>query len=103
MLAEGLFDWLALAQWGVPACAALGTQGAERIAAALRGCSRVFLAFDADDAGRSAAERFTQLLGRRSAVVSLPREATDVAELAARPHGYATFQRLLRQAGRNAA
>ncbi len=103
VLTEGLFDWLALAQWGVPACAALGTQGAERIAAALRGCSRVFLAFDADDAGRSAAERFTQLLGRRSAVVSLPRETADVAELAARPHGYAMFQRLLRQAARNAA
>ena len=37
VLAEGLFDWLALAQWGVPACAALGTQGAERIAATLSG------------------------------------------------------------------
>ena len=103
VLAEGLFDWLALAQWGVPACAALGTQGAERIAAALRGCSRVFLAFDADDAGRSAAERFTQLLGRRAAVVALPRGTSDVAEFATRPHGYATFLRLLRQAARTAA
>ena len=103
VLAEGLFDWLALVQWGVPACAALGTQGAERIAAALRGCSRVFLAFDADDAGRSAAERFTELLGRRAAAVSLPHGTADVAELATRPHGYATFRLLLRQAARNAA
>ena len=57
VVAEGVFDWLALAGWGLPACAALGTQGMERIAAALRGCPRVFLAFDADDAGREATER----------------------------------------------
>ena len=103
VLTEGLFDWLALAQWGVPACAALGTQGAERIAATLAGSSRIFLAFDADDAGRSAAERFTQLLGRRAAVVNLPNEAADVADLATRPHGYVTFLGLLRQAARAAA
>lgn len=103
VLTEGLFDWLVLAQWGVPACAALGTQGAERIAAALRGCSRIFLAFDADDAGRSAAERFTELLGRRAAVVALPRGTADVADLATRPHGYAAFRRLLTRAARNAA
>ena len=103
VLAEGLFDWLTLAHWGVPACAALGTQGAERIAAALPGCSRVFLAFDADDAGRSAAERFTELLGRRAAVIALPRGTADVAELATRPHGYAAFRRLLTQAARAVA
>ncbi len=103
VLAEGLFDWLALAQWGVPACAALGTQGAERIAAALRGCPRVFLAFDADAAGQAACERFVELLGRRAAVVNLPRGAADVADLATSPHGYATFRRLLRQAARTAA
>ena len=52
VVAEGVFDWLALAGWGIPTGAALGTQGMERIAAALRGCPRIFLAFDADDAGR---------------------------------------------------
>ena len=103
VLAEGLFDWLALAQWGVPACAALGTQGAERIAATLSGCSRIFLAFDADAAGQAASERFVELLGRRAAVVNLPREAADVADLATSPYGYATFRRLLRQAARTAA
>ena len=46
VVAEGVFDWLALASWGVPAVSALGTQGVERVAAALRGCPRVFLAFD---------------------------------------------------------
>ena len=67
VLTEGLFDWVALAGWGLPASAALGTQGAERIAASLRGCGRVFLAFDADDAGREATERLHGLLGTRAA------------------------------------
>ena len=46
VVAEGVFDWLAIAGWGLPACAALGTQGVERVASGLRGCPRVFLAFD---------------------------------------------------------
>ena len=63
VVAEGVFDWLALTGWGLPACAALGTQGVERIASALRGCPRVFLAFDNDDAGREATERLVTLFG----------------------------------------
>ena len=57
VVAEGVFDWLARTGWGLPAVAALGTQGVERVAAALRGCPRVFLAFDNDDAGREATGR----------------------------------------------
>ena len=72
VVAEGLFDWLSLTRWGLPAVAALGTQGVERIASALRGCPRVFLAFDGDDAGREATERLLTLLGRRAAAVTLP-------------------------------
>ena len=102
VVAEGLFDWLALTGWGLPAVAALGTQGVERVAAALRGCPRVFLAFDADDAGREATERLQTLLGRRAAAVALPPGVGDVAELAARPHGRAAFLRLLAQAARSA-
>ena len=102
VVAEGVFDWLALAQWGLPACAALGTQGVERVAAALRGCPRVFLAFDADDAGREATERLQSLLGRRAAAVALPEGVGDVAELAALPHGRTAFLRLLTQAARSA-
>ena len=103
VLTEGVFDWLTLAQRGIPSCAALGTQGSERIAGALRGCRRVFLAFDADDAGRAATERLSALLGRRAAVITLPCGSADVAELASSPHGAATFLRLLRQAARAAA
>ena len=102
VLAEGLFDWLALARWGLPACAALGTQSVEKAAASLRGCPRVFLAFDRDDAGREAAERLEGLLGRRAAAVSLPEGIGDVAELAAMPHGRALFLRLLARAAHTA-
>ena len=102
VVAEGVFDWLAVAQWSIPACAALGTQGVERVASALRGCPRVFLAFDNDDAGRDATERLQSLLGRRSAAVTLPRGVGDVAELATRPHGRSLFMRLLARAARSA-
>ena len=101
MLAEGLFDWLTLVQWGFPAVAALGTQGLERVALALRGCARVFLAFDSDDAGREAAERLAGLLGRRAAVGGLPQGVADVAELATHPHGRAVFLHLFAQAARS--
>ena len=101
VVAEGVFDWLALTGWGLPACAALGTQGVERVASALRGCPRVFLAFDNDDAGREATERLQSLLGRRAAAVTLPQGVGDVAELAARPHGRAAFLRLLARAARS--
>ena len=102
VLTEGLFDWVALAGWGLPACAALGTQGAERIAASLRGCGRVFLAFDADDAGRAATEQLQGLLGRRAAPVTLAGDVPDAAELAALPGGRAAFMRALRAAARAA-
>ena len=102
VVAEGLFDWLALTGWGIPSCAALGTQGVERVASALRGCPRVFLAFDGDDAGLEATERLLTLLGRRAAAVTLPPGVGDVGELAAHPHGQAAFLRLLAQAARSA-
>ena len=102
VVAEGVFDWLLLAGWGLPACAALGTQGMERIASALRGCPRVFLAFDNDDAGREATDGLLTLLGRRAAAVALPAGTGDVADLAALPHGRSVFLGLLSQAARSA-
>ena len=102
VVAEGLFDWLALTQWGLPAVAALGTQGMERVAGSLLAFPRVFLAFDSDDAGREAAERLESLLGRRAATVRLLEGVTDVAELATHPHGRAIFLGLLARAARTA-
>ena len=101
-LTEGVFDYLALAAWGYPACTALGTQGMDKMAASLRGCPHVFLAFDNDNAGREATEGLRELLGRRAAVVNLPQGIADVGELAALPNGHLLFQRLLALAARSA-
>ncbi len=102
VVAEGVFDWLLLTGWGFPSCAALGTQGMERVASALRGCPRVFLAFDDDDAGREATGGLLTLLGRRAAAVTLPQGIGDVGELATLPQGRTHFLRLLSQAARSA-
>ena len=102
VVAEGVFDWLVLAGWGIPAVAALGTQGVERVASALRGCPRVFLAFDNDEAGLEATGRLGGLLGPRAAPVTLPQGVGDVAELACLPQGRAVFLRLLARAARSA-
>ena len=72
----------------------------ERVASALRGRPRVFLAFDSDDAGREATQRLQELLGPRAAPVELPKGVVDVADLATRPDGRALFLRLLEQAAR---
>ncbi len=101
VVAEGVFDRLTLAAWGYPAVAALGTQGMDKVAAALRGCPRVFLAFDNDDAGNTAADSLRQLLGNRAAVVNLPDGIADVGELATLPNGQLLFRRLLARAAYN--
>ena len=102
VVAEGVFDRLTLATWGYPVVAALGTQGMDKVAAALRGCPRVFLAFDNDDAGNTAADSLRQLLGNRAAVVNLPQGVGDVGELATLPNGRLRFRRLLARAAYNA-
>ena len=66
VVTEGLFDWLTLASWDIPAVAALGTQGLEKAVAALRGQPRIFLAFDSDDAGQTAADRLRESAWRAS-------------------------------------
>ena len=99
VVAEGLFDWLLLAGWGLPAVAALGTQGMDKLASSLQDRPRVFLAFDADEAGREAASQLTDLLGsHRTRLVSLPPGLSDVAELGQYPEGRAAFLDLLRRA-----
>ena len=109
VVTEGLFDWLTLASWGVPAVAALGTQGLDKVAAALRGQPRIFLAFDSDDAGRQASRRLRELLGEhRSRVVELPDACpvlghggvNDVADLATHPDGRTIFLDSLRRTAR---
>ena len=98
VVAEGLFDWLALSAWGIPACSGLGTHGVESVAASLWGVPQVFAAFDPDGPGREAASRLAALLGSRSAIVELPPWGGDIGELAERSNGRAVFLRLLRRA-----
>ena len=101
IVAEGVFDYLTLAAWGYPAVAALGTQGMDKVAMALRGCPRVFLAFDNDGAGNQAAQELKGLLGIRAAVVNLPRGVADLGELATLPNGQRLFRRLLARAAQS--
>ncbi len=101
VLTEGVFDYLTLAVWGYPACAALGTQGLDRVAESPRGCPRVFLAFDNDEAGSKAARILKDILDNRAAVVRLPDGVCDVAELATRPYGQRLFRGMLVQAARS--
>ena len=99
VVAEGLFDWLVLTAWGLPACAALGTQGMDKLASSLHGRPRVFLAFDTDEPGRTAADELAGLLGaHRAAIVILPEGTCDVAELGTRPDGRAVFLKQLQRA-----
>ncbi len=109
VVTEGLFDWLTLASWDVPAVAVLGTQGLDKVAVALRGQPRIFLAFDSDDAGRAASTRLRELLGEhRSRTVELPDACpvlghggvNDVADLAIHPDGRAVFLDLLKRTAR---
>ena len=102
ILTEGVFDWLTLAAWDYPACAALGTQGVDKVAAHLRGCPRIFLAFDNDGAGREAAANLQSLLGRRAAVVNLPQGIADVGELTTLPNCKLIFRLLLARAAKSA-
>ena len=99
VVAEGLFDWLVLAGWGLPAAAALGAQGMDRLASALQDRPRLFVAFDADEAGREAASQLAELLGpHRTRIATLPPGVSDVADLGRYPEGRAVFLDLLSRA-----
>lgn len=101
ILCEGYTDVTALAQAGVlEAAASLGTAfTAEQAALLRRWVDEVIIAFDADTAGRSAADRGIDLLvsaGLRVRVLVLP-EGED-PDSYVRKHGGAEFRSLLEKA-----
>jgi DNA primase len=99
VLVEGVFDWLTLVQWGFPALALVGTHARPAVLRALGSrFSRLYLAFDADEAGQEAAAAIEKALGPRAVRVRLPAGVKDVAELPSRPNGRATFAGALRHA-----
>jgi DNA primase len=83
---EGVYDWLTLRRWGFPAVALLGTRAGPAALETLRAFPVVYLALDADAAGRAATERLAGELGGRAITVPLP-GAGDPAELAHPPGG----------------
>ena len=91
-LVEGVFDWLTLRSWGVPALALVGTHVSSDSLRALARFERLYLALDNDEAGRAATEKLMQALGER-ALPMTPPGVKDVAELAPDPEGRATFAR----------
>lgn len=96
ILVEGVFDWLALVQWGLPALALVGTHVRSEVLRALGArFQRIYLALDADDAGREAADALARALGERATLVRMPDGVKDVAELAPRPDGQRVFARAL--------
>lgn len=92
IVVEGVFDWLTLVQWGLPALALVGTHVRPEVLQALGArFQRLYLALDADQAGREATDAIVQVLGPRAVPVRLPRGVKDVAELAPRSDGRALF------------
>lgn len=98
---EGVFDWLTLIGWGLPAFATVGTTlapGAREELAALPALRTMYLAFDHDPPGREAARHLATRLRQRVLVVQLPSDVKDVNELAQYPDGEARFRECLRHA-----
>lgn len=95
ILTEGVFDWLAQVQWGLPACATLGCHSLHGVTPFLVRARRVYLVMDNDPAGQEATSWLQSLLDCRAVPISLPLGVKGVAELAVRPDGQQVFLRLL--------
>jgi DNA primase len=100
VVTEGPFDWLTAIQWGLPAVALLGTHVSRSTAQTLARFRRVYLALDADEAGRRAADGLAAALGRRAIVVELPPGVHDLNDLGCSPAGREAFQRCLEETNR---
>jgi KaiC/GvpD/RAD55 family RecA-like ATPase len=84
-ICEGEMDALYLHQLGFPACAAPGAGVFQQDwVSHFDLAKRVFVCFDADDAGAKGAHRTAQLIGRKARIVELPvpngQKSTDITE-----------------------
>jgi DNA primase len=95
VVAEGVFDWLTLVQWGLPAVALLGTRISRRVTGALTPFRRVYIALDSDEAGQRASAELAAALGERAAVIQLPLGAHDLNDLGRLADGRRAFERCL--------
>lgn len=97
IVTEGPFDYLTALGWRLPVCALVGTHVRPERLAFLGDARRVFLAFDNDEPGRSAAAELAKRLGAKAHVLALPAGVKDLNELGQRPDGRAAFLHLLRE------
>ena len=94
---EGVFDWLALCAWKVPALSLVGTHASREHLAALERFPRLYLVLDSDEAGRDATADLAAALGDRAVAVRLPHlpGVKDVADLALREDGRERFRQAI--------
>jgi DNA primase (bacterial type) len=95
ILAEGVFDWLTLVQWGFPAVALLGTRVSKHTVETLRRFSHVYVALDSDYAGRRASAELASAFGGRATIVELPAGVHDLNDLGRSTGGRQAFERCL--------
>lgn len=97
---EGVFDFLTLRSWDLPALALAGTHVRAAALEALGRFERVYLVLDNDLAGREASATLQQALGDRARVIALPGVpgVEDVADLAPLPGGRLIFAEALVEA-----
>ena len=104
-IVEGLFDWLALSQWGLAVVATLGGNVSERmvrqLAVGVRFRSTV-IAFDRDSEGIRSADRLkkslSDVLGDTPTTATLPPDCSDPADVAER-YGTMAKEAFLRHLG----
>lgn len=95
---EGVFDWLTLVEWGLPAVGVAGTDLGELALAQLRELAAertLYLVPQTDAAGQAAARRLNLLLPSPARAIGLPSTHKDLSELAAEPGGRELFFGLL--------
>ncbi len=100
-LVEGVFDWLTLRCWGLPAVALVGTNARPLILRALTRFAEIYLVLDADQTGRQATTLLAQTLGTRAIPVFLS-GVKDIAELGEQSDGRQVFAAAVNAAIREA-
>lgn len=100
VLVEGAMDFVAARAMGLPAVATLGAHVSRLRTIPLARFRRIYLAFDADEAGQQAARELAKALGERAVIVSLPKGVKDVADLLLVPGGRELLHQAIERAAR---
>lgn len=95
IVTEGVFDWLTLIQWSLPAVALLGTRITNRVVHKLTRFPHVYIALDSGNAGRRASTELASALGERAAIIELPLGVHDLNDLGRLADGRRAFERCL--------